>query len=58
MEEEAMDTKFNAYHSISEENLNTHIMIPSSPIDKLELIYDDWNCYAIINSLSLTKIDH
>jgi hypothetical protein len=47
----------NVDQSINEENMETHNMIPSSPMDKMESIYVDLSCYVVITSLSLTDID-
>jgi hypothetical protein len=58
MEEEDMEQDMNVDQSINEENMDTHNMIPSSPMDKMELISIDLSCYVVITSPSLTKIDH
>jgi hypothetical protein len=57
MEEEAMEKDMNVDQSINEENMDTHNMKPSSPMDKVELIYVDLSCSVVIISPSLTEID-
>jgi hypothetical protein len=57
MEEEAMGKDTNVDHFVNEENIDTHDMNPSSPMDNLELIYFDLNCPVVINSPSSTDID-
>jgi hypothetical protein len=57
MEEEAMEQNMNADHSVNEENMDTHVMNPSSPMNKEELIFADMSCVSILISPILTKID-
>jgi len=43
MEEEYMGKDMNVYHFVNEENLHSHDMNPSSPMDNLELVPFDLN---------------
>jgi hypothetical protein len=57
MEEEAMEKNLNVDHFVNEENLDTHEMNSSSPMDNLELVYFDLDCPVVTNSPSITDID-
>jgi hypothetical protein len=54
MEEEAMGKDLNVDHFVNEENMDTHEMNSSSPMDNLELVPFDLDCPIVINSPSLT----
>jgi hypothetical protein len=58
MEEEAMGKDMNVDHFVNEENMGTHDMNSSSPMDNLELVFFNLNCPSTINSPSLTNIDN
>jgi hypothetical protein len=57
MEKEVMEKDMIYDHFVNEENMDTHDMNPSSPLDNLELVPFYLNCYSIINSPISTKID-
>jgi hypothetical protein len=57
MEEESMEQNMNVDQSVNEENMDPHDMNPSSPIDKVELIYVYLSCFVVLISPSLTMID-
>jgi hypothetical protein len=50
MEEEAMEKTLNVDHFVNEENMDTHEMNSSSPMDNLELIPLDLDCPDVTNS--------
>jgi hypothetical protein len=57
MEEEAMEENLNVDHFVNEENLDTHEMNSSSPMDNLELVPFDLDCPVVTNSPSITDIE-
>jgi hypothetical protein len=57
MEEEATGKDINDDNFVNEENMDTHDINLSSPMDNLELVSFDLDSYATINSPSLTEMN-
>jgi hypothetical protein len=57
MEEGAMGKDLNVDHVVNRENLDTHGMNSSSPMDNLELVPFDLNCHVVTSSPSITDIE-
>jgi len=52
-----MGKDLNVDHVVNRENLDTHGMNSSSPMDNLELVPFDLNCHVVTSSPSITDIE-
>ena len=52
-----MGKDLNVDHVVNRENLDTHGMNSSSPMDNLELVPFDLNSFVVINYPHLTELD-
>jgi hypothetical protein len=57
MEEGAMEKNLKVDHFVNEENMDTHEMNSSSPMDNLELVPLDLDCPVVTNSPCITDIE-
>jgi hypothetical protein len=57
LEEEFMGENLNVDHFVNEENLDTHEINSSSPVDNFELVPLILDCLAVTNSPCIDDID-